>query len=76
VTTKQLIAEAVSLPVEERVLLAESILRRLNAPESDTDRKWSSVAQRRLRELRSGQVASRPGEEVLKSASCPELGDF
>ncbi|HLP57575.1 MAG TPA: addiction module protein [Candidatus Deferrimicrobium sp.] len=64
-TTKELIAEAVSLPVEERSIVVDSILRSLNAPESDIDRKWAAVAQRRLLELRSGQVKSIPGDQVF-----------
>jgi putative addiction module component (TIGR02574 family) len=64
-TTKELIAEAISLPVEERSIVADSILRSLNAPESDIDRKWAAVARRRLAELRSGQVKSIPGEQVF-----------
>jgi len=64
-TTKELIAETVSLPVEERAMVADSILRSLNAPESDIDRKWAAVAQRRLAELRSGQVKPIPGDQVF-----------
>jgi putative addiction module component (TIGR02574 family) len=64
-TTKELIAEAISLPVEERSIVVDSILRSLNAPESDIDRKWAAVAQRRLAELRSGRVKSIPGEQVF-----------
>ncbi|OGV87732.1 MAG: addiction module protein [Lentisphaerae bacterium RIFOXYB12_FULL_65_16] len=64
-TTKDLIAEVTSLPVEERAIVANSVLRSLNPPESDIDRKWASVAHRRLGELRSGQVKPVPGEEVF-----------
>jgi putative addiction module component (TIGR02574 family) len=64
-TTKELIAEAVSLPVEERAIVADSILRSLNTPESDIDRKWAAVAQQRLAELRSGKVKPVPGEQVF-----------
>ena len=64
-TTKELIAEAVALPVEERALVAECILRSLNAPETDIDRRWAKVARRRLAELRSGKVTPVPGEEVF-----------
>ena len=64
-TTKELIEEAVSLPVEDRAFVAESILRSLNAPETDIDRKWAKVARRRLAELRSGKVKPVPGEEVF-----------
>jgi putative addiction module component (TIGR02574 family) len=64
-TMKELIAEAVALPVEDRALVAESILRSLNAPETDIDRRWAKVARRRLAELRSGKVTPVPGEEVF-----------
>ena len=64
-STKELIAEAMSLPVEERALVADSILRSLNAPQSEIDRKWTAVAQRRLGELRSGKVKPVPGAEVF-----------
>jgi putative addiction module component (TIGR02574 family) len=62
---KELIEEVNSLPVEERAAVADSILRSLNPPESDIDRKWAQVAQRRLEELRSGKVKPVPGEEVF-----------
>ena len=48
-TMKELIDEVVSLPVEERALVADSILRSLNPPESDIDRsgrKWPNAASR------------------------------
>lgn len=64
--TKKLIDEAVSLPVEERALVVDSLLRSLNQTESEVDKKWAAVAQRRLVEMRSGSVAVVPGEEVFE----------
>lgn len=64
--TKQLINEAVSLPVEERALVVDSLLRSLNQPESGIDKKWAKEAKRRLDELRSGQVEAISGEEVFR----------
>lgn len=63
--TKQLIDEAVLLPVEERALVVDSLLRSLNQPESEIDKKWAKEASRRLAELRSGSVEAIPGEEVF-----------
>jgi len=62
---KELIEEVASLPVEERALVADSILRTLNPPDAEIDRKWMQVAQRRLAELRSGKVKPIPGEQVF-----------
>jgi putative addiction module component (TIGR02574 family) len=63
--TKEIVREAANLPVEERAMLVDSLLRTLNPPESEIDRKWIEVAKRRLAELRSGQVKAIPGEEVF-----------
>ncbi len=64
--TKELIDEVVSLPVEARALVVDSLLRSLNQPESDIDRKWATVAQRRLAEMRSGSVDAIPGDNVFE----------
>ena len=64
--TKKLIDEAVSLPVEERALIVDSLLQSLNPPESEIDKKWIAVAKRRLAEMRSGTVKTIPGEKVFE----------
>ncbi len=64
-TTKELIDQAVSLPVEERAHVVDSLLRSLNQPESENDKKWASEARRRLAEYRSGRVTAVSGEEVF-----------
>jgi len=64
--TVDLIAEAMSLPVEERAMVIDSLLRSLNSPEVGIDKKWVSVARRRLMELRSGDVKAVFGDEVFK----------
>ena len=65
VKTDDLIIEVTSLPVEERVLVADCILRSLNPPDSNVDGKWAVVAKRRLAELRSGQTQAVPGDDVF-----------
>ena len=67
-TTKEIIEEALSLPVEERALIADSLLRSLNVPNSGIDAKWTEVAKRRLHELRSGKVKPIPGDVVFDGA--------
>ena len=62
---KELIAEAISLPVEERAIVVDSILRSLNSPEDAIDRQWIAEAERRLEEVRSGRVKTIPGDEVF-----------
>ncbi len=63
--TKEIIQEATALPVEERVIVVDSILRTLNLPNPDIDKKWVDFAKRRLAELRSGRVRSVPGDRVF-----------
>jgi putative addiction module component (TIGR02574 family) len=63
---KDLINEAESLPVEERAMMIDSLLRSLNPPESEIDKKWAIVARERLEEIRSGAVAAVPGEQVFE----------
>lgn len=64
-TTKKLIEEVLALPVEERALIADSLLRSLNAPDADIDAKWTAEARRRLEELRTGKAKPIPGDEVF-----------
>jgi len=62
---KELIAEAISLPVEERAIVVDSILRSLNSPEDDIDRQWIAEAERRLEEVHTGRVKAIPGDQVF-----------
>ncbi len=64
-STKELIEEATSLPVEERAIVVDSLLKSLNPPNEQIDQKWLAVAKRRLAELRSGEVKAIPGDEVF-----------
>lgn len=62
---KEIIREAESLPVEERAMIVDSLLRTLNPPSSVIDAEWIKISRRRLAELRSGAVKSVPGHEVF-----------
>ncbi len=61
----EIIREAAELPVEERALVIDSLLRTLNRPDPAIDRQWVEVARRRLEELRSGAARSIPGADVF-----------
>jgi len=63
--TQDLIDEAISLPIEERALLVDSLLRSMNPLSKENDRKWALEAKKRLAELRSGKVKTVSGEEVF-----------
>ena len=65
--TEELINEAVSLPIEKRALVVDSLLQSFNQPESDIDDKWKEVAQKRLMEMRTGKVEPISGEEVFNN---------
>lgn len=65
-TLEQLTAEAMQLPVESRVLLADRLVESVGSAElDDIQRLWTAEAIRRRDEIRSGQVKSIPGDQVL-----------
>ena len=64
-SAKDIIREAAALPVEERIIVVDSLLRTLNIPDTDIDKEWAEVAKRRLVELRSGRVNPVPGDQVF-----------
>ena len=64
-STKELIEEINSLPIEERAFVLDSILKSLNPPDMKIDRKWIEVAKRRLADLQSGHVKPIPGNHVF-----------
>ena len=61
-----LIDEAISLPVEERALVVDSILRSLNPTDSRIDGEWAQVARERLDDLRNGKVSAIPADDVFR----------
>ena len=62
---KEIIQEAESLPVEERAIVIDSLLRTLTPPSAEIDAEWTMVAKRRLSELRDGIAKAVPGDEVF-----------
>jgi len=64
--TSELIDEAVSLPLEERAKVVDSLLLSMNAPDQEATSAWLALARRRLAELRDGSVAPVPGEQIFE----------
>jgi len=67
VKIKDLIIEAEALPMEERAIVADSLLRSLNHPDAEFDKKWAKVAHLRQQEVREGRVETIPGEKVFEN---------
>lgn len=64
---EQITEEALSLPSEARALLADRLVESLDPAEDGlVHRLWAAEAQRRLQEVRSGQVGTIPGPEALE----------
>jgi len=63
--TSDLIDEAVSLPLEERARVVDTLLQSLNPPDEAATAAWLDVARRRLAELRSGTATPVDGEQVF-----------
>jgi putative addiction module component len=62
--------EALELKLDDRAALAEKLLRSLEGiSEAENERLWLAEAERRLLEIRSGQIETLPGEEVLRRAA-------
>jgi len=64
--TKELIAEAISLPVEDRLMLIDTLLSSLNMAESVLDKRWHEVAKNRLQQLQAGEITPVTSEDVFK----------
>ncbi len=66
-TVEQIAAEAMSLPNEDRALLADKLVEGLDPiPGGRIDAIWADEARRRLDDVRSGQVRTISGEEVAE----------
>ncbi len=66
IKTDELISEAVSLPVETRILLVNKLLESLNPSKKEIDELWAKEAEGRVADIRDGMEKTIPGEEVFK----------
>jgi len=66
ISKDELISEAVSLPVEIRIELLERLLQSLNPSYKDVDELWAMEAEKRVREIETGEVKTVPGDKVFQ----------
>ena len=64
---EKLIQEALSLPPDERAVVAERLLSSLEPELSEIDQLWALEAEERLNAYERGEVETIPGEEVYKT---------
>jgi len=64
--TEQLIAEACSLPLEQRAHMVERLLQTLSGSSADNEQSWLAVARQRLAEIQGGKTEGVAGEDVFK----------
>ncbi len=65
--TTKLEEKLLSLPCEDRIYLAEKLLRSLNSPScAEIDRAWAEESEKRIDELETGKVQTIPGEPAFK----------
>lgn len=63
---RNIITEALSLPVEKRALLADSLLKSLNPSQTSAEKKWLAVAKKRLSEIRKDKGILLSGDDVFR----------
>jgi putative addiction module component (TIGR02574 family) len=66
ISTEELISEAVSLPLNIRLQLVERLLHSLHPTDKGIDQLWAAEAERRVKEIESGEVKPVPGDEVFR----------
>ncbi len=65
--THNLIKEAMSLPIEDRTMLIDSLIKSLNTTKSDVEDKWISIAKKRLTEIKASKIKPVPGNIVFNN---------
>jgi len=72
--TRDLLQEALDLPLDERAKMAAELLESLQEAESDVEEAWASEIQRRVAAARAGELASTDWRTVLSRVEQEVLG--
>jgi hypothetical protein len=63
--TKEILAEMLLLPIEQRAMLADTLLKSLNSLDAKIDNEWLNLAKARYEEINSGGINTVNGENVF-----------
>lgn len=63
--TRELLAEAMELPLDERAKMAADLLESLEEAEADVEEAWAREIERRVAAARAGELASTDWRTVL-----------
>lgn len=62
---------AAGLPAAERAELAHHLLRSLDEVDEGAGTEWTTLAEKRMAEVRAGKVVGIPAEQVMESLRRP-----
>ena len=72
--TRDLLAEALELPLDERAKIAAELLESLEEAETEVEEAWASEIQKRVAAARAGDLASTDWRTVLERVEREVLG--
>ncbi len=61
----ELISMAESLPIDIKTQLIDRLLNSLHPTEKEIDELWAAEAERRVKEIQTGQIKTIPGDKVF-----------
>ena len=72
--TRELLSEALELPLEERAKMAAELLESLEEAEAGVEEAWAREIERRVAAARAGELASTDWRAVLERVEREVLG--
>jgi putative addiction module component (TIGR02574 family) len=72
--SRELLKQALGLPLEERAEIAAELLESLDEAEEDVEAAWAAEIQRRVAAARAGELASTDWKTVLDRVEKEVLG--
>lgn len=64
--TNELLSMAESLPIEIKIQLIDTLLNSIHSSQAEIDELWAKETERRVDQIKSGEVMPVSGEEVFK----------